>query len=87
MSMSEIQIFRDLPIIAGYVQVPPNRDQEKTKTTDEVALDAIAGSAIVRLSLGSGKQTGSKFGAQEFLRLPAITPQTWYTSDPVAEID
>ncbi len=87
MSFSSISIYRDLPIIRDFVQVPLNRDQEKTKTTSDAALDAIAGSEIVRLSLGSGSQTGMKCGQQEWLRLPAITPSTWYASDPVSAID
>lgn len=82
-----IFIFRDLPIIAGYVQIPPCRETEKTKTTSTAALSAIAGSEIVRLSLGSGKATGAKFGHQEWLRLPGIATDEWYSSDPVTSID
>ena len=87
MSFSTIRIHRDLPIISGYVQVPPNRDQEKTKTTDAAAELAIPGAVVVRLSLGSGRMRGSKCGQQEFLRLPGIRPDGWYTTDPVAAID
>ncbi len=86
MSMNSILIYRDLPIINGYIQLPPCRETEKTKRTMEDASATLTGESIVRLSLGSGRQTGSKFGQQEFLRLPPITPNTWYSSDPVAAI-
>ena len=84
MSFETISIYRDIPIVNGYAQIPPNRDQEKTHITGDAAETAIAGSSIVRLSLGSGKPRGSKCGQQEFLRLPAITPSTWYATDPLA---
>lgn len=86
MAMSDILIYRDLPIIAGFVQVPPNTEDKKTSVTAEDAQNAIAGSAITRLSLGSGRMRGSKCGQQEFLRLPGIAPNEWYASDPVAEL-
>lgn len=86
MSFSSIRIHRDLPIINGYVQLPPCRDQEKTKKTTDEALDALGSAQVVRLSLGSGQQQGGRHGQQEILRLPYITPNTWYASDPVETI-
>jgi len=82
MSMSSILIYRDFPIINGYVQVPPVRATEKTKITTDEALDAVSGSVVTRLSLGSGRCRGSKSGQQEWLRLPAIAQNGWYTTDP-----
>jgi hypothetical protein len=86
MSLSSILIFRDLPIINGFVQLPPCRETEKTKITAEDAIVLVADSKITRLSLGSGKLRGSKSGQQEFMRLPAITPNTWYNTDPVVTL-
>lgn len=86
MSFETIRVYRDLPIIAGFVQVPPCTEANKTSVTAEEAQNAIAGSAITRLSLGSGRMRGSKCGQQEFLRLPGIAPNEWYASDPVAEL-
>ena len=84
--MSSISIYRDLPIINGYVQVPPVRATEQTKTTTTAALAAVSGSEVTRLSLGSGRCRGSKSGQQEWLRLPAVTPNTWYATDPTTAL-
>lgn len=86
MSFSTIKIYRQLPIINKYVQFPNNREQDKTAVLATEAQDLIAGSVLKQLSLGSGRQTGSKFGAQQFLQLPGISPNEWYESDPVAAL-
>jgi hypothetical protein len=86
MSFRTIRIYRDLPVIAGFVQLPPCREQEKTKKTAEQALTALASADIIALSLGSGRDRGAHHGQQEMIRLPSITPNTWYSSDPVATI-
>src|SRR5262245_3855859 len=84
MSYSEIYIYRDLPVINNYVQVPPNRESEKTSVLESDAEDALEVVFEVdvpqtkSLSLGSGRQFGSKIGAQRFLRLPGINPDQWY---------
>lgn len=82
----DILIYRDFQIIAGYVQVPNNAETDKTRVTTDAALAAIAGSAEVILSAGSGKPTGSKSGAQRFLRLPGLAPGSSYSTDPVEEL-
>lgn len=87
MSMSTIRIYRQLPIINGFVIVPPCQENNKSSILGEDAADLISGSAVVRLTGGSGRQRGSKCGQQEFLQLPPITPSTWYDTDPVSEID
>lgn len=87
MSFETIRIYRDLPVIGGFVQIPPNQETDKTRVTAEDAQDAVAGSVITRLSMGSGRQRGSKCGQQEFLRLPGITPDGWYDSDPVEDLN
>ena len=86
MSFETIRIYRDLPVINSYVQVPPNKESDKTRITREEATTLISGSAVVRLTGGSGPQNG-KYGQQEFVRLPGITPDGWYDTDPVAAID
>jgi hypothetical protein len=84
MSFQDITIYRDLPIIGKYVQVPPNRESEKTSVTVDAAEAALEASFDIEmpetkfLSLGSGIQVGSKYGAQRFLRLPGIHPDEWY---------
>lgn len=83
MSFSTIMIYVQLPIINGFVQLPPNTEKEKTKVSGSDAIRMIDGAIVVRLTNGSGKQTGSKFGAQEFLRLPSLTPGSTYIIDPV----
>jgi hypothetical protein len=86
MSFEDIRIYRDLPSIGGYVQSPPNREYDKTRMTIDDANDAIAGSSIVRLSMGSGRCYG-KNGQQEFLRLPGLTPNEWYTTAELADVE
>ncbi len=86
MSFETIQIHRDFPIIDGFVQVPPNEEDDKNRVTTAEALAAISDSEITRLSLGSGEQTGSKFGQQEWLRLPGNTPDSWFATDPVDDL-
>lgn len=73
MSFETIVIYRDFPIKNGYVQLPPNYPYNNTQLTREEAL-SIDNSKIVRLSLGSGKPTGSKHGQQEFLRINTYQP-------------
>ena len=82
MSFDTITIYRDLPIINNYVQIPPNAETDKTRVLATDAEASVSGSVIVGLSIGSNRQHGSKCGRQEFLRLPGITPNSWYSTDP-----
>lgn len=86
MSFETITIYRDLPIINGYVQFPPNNESDKNRVLATTAQNAIAGSVINGLTVGSNSQRGGKCGRQEFLRLPGIHPDTWYSSDPIDEL-
>ena len=91
--LSEITISRDFPIIAGYVQVPPNTENARNGITDKAALlslasiPALAHAQLTSLSIGSGRPTGFQFGQQRFLRMPGV-PQGPYTGplypDPAA---
>jgi hypothetical protein len=89
MAATEILLHRDLPVVNGYVMVPPVRDKikdgdkyptDKNRLTVAQALVALPGSFEVYLSMGSGYSRGSKHGAQRFLRLPGLVPGTSYTS-------
>jgi hypothetical protein len=79
MSMEDITIYRQLPIINNRVRDRYNSHNYLTSTTAEAA---ISGSTIDRLSLGSGRPRGWKTGAQEWLTLPGIKPYEWYATDP-----
>jgi len=68
------------------VQVPHNKPKDKTRVSLDSALTNINGSNVVSLSLGSGRQTGSKFGAQEIFLLPGVAADSWYTTNPVDEV-
>ena len=71
---SDIQIYRDFPIINGFVQVPPNRESDKTKFTPSEVLTAVAGSVRTHLPHPStNPTTGSAFGTQEWIRIPDQT--------------
>lgn len=86
MPLSDITIHRDFQVINGFVQVPPNNESDKNRVTVDEALSALAGSDEIFLSHGSGRNTGSKFGAQSTLRLAGNQPGTWFTTDPVDDL-
>lgn len=87
MSFQDITIYRDLPIINGFIGIPPNKPLDNIRVVGDTAPTLLAGSRVVGLSLGSGKTTGSKHGQQQFLRLPGIKPDEWYTTDPVETLN
>lgn len=82
MSFEDITIYRDMPIIDDRVVKAPNNAIDFIPTASITNTDVV----ITRLSLGSGKQTGSKFGAQEFVRLVGIAPDEWYATDPLTGV-
>lgn len=86
MALADIKIYRTWPVINGYVQVPHNKPADKTRVTVDEALSLVAGSEASQLSLGSGKATGSKHGQQEFLRLPPVAADSWYSTNPVDDV-
>lgn len=81
MSFEDIRIYRDLQVVNRYVQLPPNEESDKSALHIN---DAPSGS--VRLTGGSGAETGSRHGQHEIYRLEGITPDSWYTTDPVEEL-
>jgi len=87
MSFETITIYRDFPIKNGYVQIPPNKPLDNNRIDIDTAISLATNAEIVRLSLGSGQPSGSKFGQQQFLRLDGINPSSWYTTDPVEELN
>lgn len=71
MSLSDITVFRDFQTIDGFVQVPPNREGEKTETTVDEFLTAVSGSFEERLPHPkTNPNTGAKFGAHTWVRVP-----------------
>lgn len=87
MSFETITIYRDIPVIDGYVQAPPNLDRNKTRmTADELYSSAPGVFTRVRLTgRGAGQAPGTGVGQQEMVRLPGIHPNEWYDGDPVAQ--
>ena len=77
MSFEDITIYRTVPIIDDRVAKPPNNP------VDYTSIGNVSDPNIIRLSIGSGKDTGSKFGNQEFIRLTGIAPDEWYATDPL----
>lgn len=72
--MDEITVYRDFPVIAGYVQVPPNREAQKTSFTPAEFEAAVPDSVRTRLPHpGTNPNTGRKFGSHEFMRVPGQT--------------
>lgn len=86
MSFETITIQRALPVINGYVQIYSGVNSDKTKYSIATALSNIVDSEEARLSLGSGDNTGSKFGCQRIFKLPAVNAQGYYTSNPLDDL-
>jgi hypothetical protein len=88
MPMSDIKIYRQLPIINGFIQVPPNKESDKTRVSDIEPTDSsgalfISGATVKRF--GYADNTGSKHGRQKFYELPGVAADSWYASgDPLA---
>ena len=83
MSFETIKIYRQLPVIDGFVQVPPNRESDKTRITADSLYDTAPSKFTrIRLSGGSGgNPPGTGRGQQELVELEGITPDAWYESD------
>jgi len=85
MSMSDITIYRDLAVVGGFVQVPPNAESDKSRVTLAEA-QAVLGDAgqTVRLSGVSGRPGGR----QVLYRLPGLHPGQSYgpVNDPVRRL-
>ena len=74
MSAATITVYRDFPVINGYVQVQPNREGEKTVHTPAAFEAAVSDSVQMRLSQpATNPTTGRGFGSQEFFRVPGQT--------------
>lgn len=50
-----INIFRQYPVVNGFIQVPPNKESEKTKYIVGNQLENPTGSSIVFSSLDSNQ--------------------------------
>jgi len=83
--MANIYIYRDFPIINGFVQVPPNREgklaypsnttvtkDDKARVTTAEAQSVLTGESLKRFESGSGNFVGFKHGAQEWVRLQGL---------------
>ena len=86
MSFETIRIERSLPVINGFVQIYSGANSDKTKYSVSTALTYIVGSEEARLSLGSGNNTGSKFGVQRLLKLPAVLANENYSTNPLDDL-
>jgi hypothetical protein len=89
MSFEDIRIYRDIPIVNNYLALPPNREADKNAfycggDCSAEAQSLLPDSGVVQF--GTGQETGGKNARQRWLRLPFITPNSWYTSDPVEDL-
>lgn len=75
MSFEDITINRDFPIVNGFVQLAPNYESDKNEYTVDEVLAAFPSASIVRLTQGSGIETGARFGQQRWIRLEGVTNQ------------
>ena len=53
MSFQDITIYRYLPIINGFIGIPPNKPLDNIRVVGDTAPTLLAGSRVVGLSLGS----------------------------------
>jgi len=81
--LSDITISHDMPIVNGYVQVPPCRENWKDAVSDKQAIITLhqthpLAKSVQVLSLDgasgytAGRPTGSRHGRQRLVRLPPI---------------
>lgn len=90
MSFETIKIVRQIPIINGFLQCPPNLESLKTSKPFRTQLTSPSlspldiGGKLVLLGGGSGGQgsAGQKFGMQEFIETPGIS-----ISNPLSSVD
>lgn len=96
----DILIYRDVPVINGYAQTAPNLESEKTGKAASTAVTELEAEMNFDLDpeqstlLGSSKisRNGVLKGRQNWIRLPGIDPDEWYTNksgdsiDPMATI-
>ncbi len=85
MARRDITIHRDFQIINGFVQLPPNREVDKIRVEVGTAL-ALAGSDEIKLTGGSGRNTGWKAGSQHIFRLPGLIQGAVAAVDPIIDI-
>lgn len=72
-SFHTIAIHRTLPVVAGYVQVPPNRESKKQALTAESVLSISRSYRLFTLSGSGGHSTaGARYGHQELIELPGV---------------
>ena len=96
--LSDVKIYHAIPIINDYLRIPPCQEPDKTRITVAQAENKLGETGASppmwssynigewgthQLSLGSGANTGSKFGAQRFFVLPPVTAGVGYTTDPI----
>lgn len=80
MSFETIRIHHDIPMIDGFLQIPPNLEKDKNAVSiDDVdnpteSPDVEVGYGTVIQLSGSGRQRGSRYGGQEIFR-PEGVPQ------------
>ncbi len=76
-SFGTIRIHRQIPIVAGFVQLPPNKVRNRADVSSEEAL-SVSDTKLVRLGITGGHSTAGLKGVQEYIELPGV---------PVDEVD
>lgn len=76
MALRDITIYRALPIVNGYVKIPPNNPLDNIR----VAVNTDIPYEVVELPIGS------RYGKQQFLRLPGVRADEWYESNPLNQL-
>lgn len=77
MSNETISIYRQFPVIDGFVQLPDNLPGRGHTIAVLDFLDANPGATLSRMSNGVGPE-GGKNGAQQFVSMPGILPSEKY---------
>lgn len=90
-----IWIYRDVPVINGYAQASPNLESEKTSKAADIAVTQLEAQMAFDVDpeqsilLGTSKVTrnGVMKGRQNWIRLPGIKSDEWYTDQSGNSID
>lgn len=77
----DILIYRDFPIVNGYVQISPNLENEKTLVDSESAV------AEIEYIMSPDVNPEQSIGKQKWVRLPGIDPSEWHVNSSGDNID
>lgn len=88
MSFETIFIHTQIPVVNGYAQYLNNKPSDRTRVSEEDALDAILLGLWIEMGASGGPKTSSLHASNKkgnkFIRLPGRNPGSSYPVDPTS---